>query len=147
MVDTPFPPQRSTGALLLVIIFVLGMVGGAALFYLGQRSVGGSPPARADRGGPPPPDPLAHMVRTLDLDAAQRVQIRTILDRYRLDMDGMLEASRREIREVLDEDQQAQFDTLRPPRRGPGGPGGRPPGPPRRGGPPRGKRPPGGERP
>jgi Spy/CpxP family protein refolding chaperone len=135
MDETPFPPRRSTGALLLIVIFVLGMVGGASLFYIGQRSVGGSRPPYEDRGGPPPRDPLSHMTQTLDLDAEQREQIRAILDQYRGEMDEMLEASRLEIRDVLNPEQQTQFDSLRPQRLGPGGPGGHRP--------PRGKRPPG----
>ena len=133
MGETPFPPRRSTGALLLIVIFVLGMVGGASLFYLGQRSVGGDRPPRDAHNGPPPPDPLTHMSRTLELDEQQREQIREILDRYREQMDGMLEASRHEIREVLDPEQQARFDSMRPPRPGrerPGGPPRRRPPPP-----------------
>jgi Spy/CpxP family protein refolding chaperone len=134
-----------TGKALVLIgaIFLLGMVAGASLFYVGQRSVASANPPPAQQGPPergprqergqPPPGPLEDMTRRFGLTDDQQTRIREILARYRGEMDGMLEASRLEIREVLTDEQREQFDTMRPPR--PGGhrppPGQRPP--PRRG--------------
>jgi hypothetical protein len=122
---------RGRGVILVTAIFILGLVCGAALFYLGQRSLG--PPGRIV--GPPPPAPLDDMTRELGLDPDQRREIRTLLDEQRVRLHELLEASRREIRAVLRPDQQQRFDDLRPPRPGPPGPPGPPPpGSPRPGG-------------
>jgi len=129
-------PSRTKGYLLLGVVFVLGLICGAALFYTGQRSVTPRGPE-----GHPPGRPLDRMSRELNLDPDQRRAIREILDGQRIRFDEVLEDSREAIREVLSPSQQQQFDALRPP--GPGLPGG-PPGhrPPPPGHPPPGHPPP-----
>jgi hypothetical protein len=125
MADIGMGPARSKGIMLLAAIFILGMVCGAALFYMGQRSIGlpGAPPRPQE--GPPPPAPLDHMSRMLDLDPGQREAIRHLLDEQRIRLEGFLEESRQEIRALLRPDQQRRFDDMRPPR--PPQPGGPPP--------------------
>jgi hypothetical protein len=108
-------PSKRKGVLLIGVVFVLGMICGAALFVMGQRSVGFRRPP-----GPPPGHPLDRLSRELNLDDAQREEIRTILDGQRARLDAVLEDSRHAIRAVLRPDQQERFDDLRPPR--PGGP-------------------------
>ena len=127
--------------MLLVAVFVLGAVCGAALFYLGQRSV---QPAHRLAGGPPD-HPMARMTRELDLDPEQRAAIREILDEQRAQLGAFLEGSREKIREVLRPEQQELFDTMRPadPARPAGPPPGRRPPPPGHRPPPRGEHPPG----
>jgi hypothetical protein len=117
-------PSRSKGILLLTVIFILGMICGASLFYMGQRSIGmpGPPP------GPPPPAPLDHMSRELNLDPEQRMAIDRLLGEQRIRLEEFLEGSRLEIRALLRPDQQRRFDDLRPPRPEP--PGHQPPPPP-----------------
>jgi len=123
---------------LLVAVFVLGAVCGAALFYLGQRSV---QPAHRLAGGPPD-HPMARMTRELGLDPEQQAAIREILDEQRAQLGAFLEGSREKIREVLRPEQQELFDTMRP--ADPARPAGPPPGhrPPPRGGHPQGYPPP-----
>jgi hypothetical protein len=116
-------PARGKGVFLLTAIFILGMICGAALFYMGQRSIGvpGPPP------GPPPPAPLDHMSRELNLDPEQLRAIDALLGEQRIRLDEFLEGSRQEIRALLRPDQQRRFDDMRPPR--PAQPGHRPPAP------------------
>jgi Spy/CpxP family protein refolding chaperone len=124
MADLTQGSTRRTAAALLVAVFVLGAVCGAALFYLGQRSVR---PAHREAGGPPGPDhPMARMTRDLDLDPEQRAAIREILEEQRVQLGTFLEGSREKIREVLRPDQQERFDVMRP--ADPAHPGGPPPG-------------------
>jgi len=124
-------PGRATGILLLGVVVVLGMISGAALFYIGQRSIGFPPPM-----GPPPDHPMDRLARYLDLDADQQRAIEEILDEQRVRLDLVLEESREAIRAVLRPDQQERFDNMRPPgpHRRPGRrpPPGAPPPPPRR---------------
>ena len=130
-------PTRRTAAALLVVVFVLGAVCGASLFYLGQRSVKMRPPEHPP-GAPGPDHPLARLTRQLDLDDEQRAAIHEILEEQRMQLRIFLDDSREKIREVLRPDQQARFDEMRP--ADPAHPGGPPPG--HRPPPPRGHRPP-----
>jgi Spy/CpxP family protein refolding chaperone len=118
------PPDRSRGVLIAAVIFLLGLLSGAAGFYLGQRSFF----AQRGWGGPGGPHPgggLERLTRELKLDADQRRKIEAILA-------------------VLTPEQQAVFDKM------PHDHGGRhgwrsdlPPAPPPPGGPPP-EQPPGG---
>jgi len=136
MADFTEGPTRRTAAALLVAVFVLGAVCGAALFYLGQRSVRPAHPEAAGRLGPD--HPMARMTRELDLDPEQREAIHEILEEQREQLGAFLEGSREKIREVLRPEQQERFDVMRP--ADPAHPGGPPPG--HRPPPPPGHRPP-----
>jgi len=137
-------PTRMRALVFLGVVFLLGMVSGASLFFLGQRSVEPRLPPR-----PPQAGPLGRLSQELQLEPDQRRAIRTILDTQRERLHEVLEDSRQEIRAALDPEQREQFDEMRPPRPD-GPPPGFPPHPPpprgreRRGGPPppRGDRPP-----
>lgn len=124
--------SRMKVVLALGLIFTLGLVCGAALFFLGQRSI--------DRPrGPehPPGHPMERLNRTLGLDEEQHAEVRAILDEQRVRLDAVLEDSRQRIREVLSPEQQEIFDEIRPQR----------PGPPEGHRPPHGHLPPPGHRP
>jgi Spy/CpxP family protein refolding chaperone len=137
------PPDRSRGVLIAAVIFLLGLLSGAAGFYLGQRSFF----AQRGWGGPGGPHPgggLERLTRELKLDADQRRKIEAILEGRRGRMQQFLEEGRAEIRAVLTPEQQAVFDKM------PHDHGGRhgwrsdlPPAPPPPGGPPP-EQPPGG---
>jgi Spy/CpxP family protein refolding chaperone len=106
------PPDRSRGVLIAAVIFLLGLLSGAAGFYLGQRSFF---PPRFGWGGPGGPHPgggLERLTRELKLDADQRRKIETILDGRRGRMQQFLEEGRAEIRAVLTPEQQAIFDKM-----------------------------------
>ena len=127
------PPDRSRGILLAAVIFLLGLLSGAAGFYLGQRSFF---PPRFGWGGHRPGAGLDHLTRELKLDADQRRKIETILEGRRGRMQQFLEEGRAEIRAILTPEQQAIFDKMPHDRGGWRGwrpdlsPGGPPPGPP-----------------
>jgi Spy/CpxP family protein refolding chaperone len=136
MAETAPNPARSKGLALIAVVFLLGMVCGASLFYLGQRSVQGFPGSRPQayelddrRRGGPRGGPSERIFDGLGLDAEQKDRVASVLRESRTRMNRLLEESRVEIRDLLTEEQQEKFDELRPPRR-------------RRGRPPWGKGPP-----
>jgi Spy/CpxP family protein refolding chaperone len=96
-------PSRGLAAALLLAVFLAGAGAGAAGLALGQRAFGHE--GRRSR-------PLERLSRELDLDAAQRRQVREILLRQRERMRPLFEETRQEIRAVLHPDQQARFDAL-----------------------------------
>ena len=106
------PPDRWRAVLLVAVIFMLGLLSGAAGFYLGQRSF--FPPrfGWAGPGGPRPGGGLDHLTRELKLDADQRRKIEAILEGRRGRMQQFLEEGRSEIRALLTPDQQAIFDKM-----------------------------------
>lgn len=118
MADTGYEPARRTGALLLVAVFLLGLVCGAALLFLGQRSVGElrRPGARPDRPGIE--HRSGHLLRELDLDEGQREKVLEIMREDRQKIHAILEETRLEIRALLGPEQQEIFDRMRP--EGPG---------------------------
>jgi Spy/CpxP family protein refolding chaperone len=122
---------RLRGALLLGVVFVLGLVCGAALFYTGQRSVGfwthdpSPPPMRHERM-------FRHIARQLDMDEEQVEKMREVLDRSHTEVRAVLEDAHAELRSMLRPDQLERFDELHAGRHEPGH---RP-----FGGPPRGRR-------
>jgi Spy/CpxP family protein refolding chaperone len=157
MAETWAGSERTRGLFLLGVVFLLGMVCGAALFYLGQRSM--MPPRLAGqwRDGPHPGAGLERLSRELDLDPDQRRKIEEILAERRSRMQKFVADGRSEIRDILRPEQQKIFDAMphdRPGRHGwrPGpapddqlpGP---PPGPPPDGEPGPGPEPPAPERP
>jgi Spy/CpxP family protein refolding chaperone len=103
------PPDRSRGVLLVAVIFLLGLLSGAAGFYVGQRSLF---PPRFGWGGPRGGGGLDHLTRELKLDADQRTKIEAILEGRRGRMQQFLEEGRAEIRAVLTPEQQAIFDKM-----------------------------------
>jgi len=109
------PTRRSGGTLAVLGVFVLGLVCGAALFFaaarLAERRALPFVPRLEERGGRMA---IAHMVRELDLDAAQREQVRAVIERSRGEVADVLERSRAEIRALLRPDQQEKFDRMRP---------------------------------
>ena len=107
--DEPIDPPRSRGVLLVAVIFLLGLLSGAAGFYVGQRSIF---PPRFGWGGARAGGGLDHLTRELKLDAEQRRKIEAILDGRRARMQQFLEEGRSEIRAVLTPDQQAIFDKM-----------------------------------
>ena len=134
-------PTRTRGLLLLGVVFVLGMVCGATLFYLGQRSM--LPPRAFGPDGPHSGAGLDRLTRDLNLDPEQRKKIEAILEGRRARMQQFLEQGRSEIRDILRPDQQKTFDALPhdhggrhgwragpPPEPPPDGTPGPPPGPP-----------------
>jgi hypothetical protein len=119
MADSGHEPARRTGALLLLTVFLLGLVCGAALLFLGQRS------ARVVRGGERPRiDRPGHergpgpMLRELGLDEKQRERVLEIMREDRQEIHAILEETRLEIRSLLGPEQQEIFDRMRP--EGPG---------------------------
>jgi uncharacterized membrane protein len=117
-------PRRSTGLLLIGVVFVLGMVCGASLFYLGQASVrrdgpgplDGPPPPRAGRpnvGAPAGEQSMMRMFGELDLTPEQRERIQHIMRHSRGEVREVVERSREEIRALLDDGQREAFDRMR----------------------------------
>ena len=106
------PPDRSRAVLLVAVIFLLGLLSGAAGFYVGQRSI--FPPrfGWGGAGGPHPGGGLDRLTRELKLDADQRKKIEAILAGRRERMQQFLEEGRSEIRAVLTPEQQAIFDKM-----------------------------------
>jgi Spy/CpxP family protein refolding chaperone len=100
---SPGTPSRGLAAALLLAVFLAGAGAGAAGLALGQRAFG----HEGRRGRP-----LERLSRELDLDAAQRREIRDILLRQRARMRPLFEETRQQIRALLRPDQQARFDAL-----------------------------------
>ena len=124
---------RMGATLALLSTFALGMIAGAALLHIGQRSVH---EWRRPAAGPPPGvPPMEHLSRALNLDDDQTRKIRAVLGESRERMRAEVDSTRERIRRVLTPEQQTRFDAMRPPPPPPppppGGPGqGFPPGPP-----------------
>jgi len=131
---------RLLTAVLLVATFAVGVVTGVGLCHwlVGHR-------------GPPPPPPMMGPipVEELGLSVEQRQQVREIMDRYRPELEAVLqetyprvreinERMEKEVRGVLTAEQQSRLDDIRSRRPPP------PPPPPHPGAPPPGPRPPGG---
>ena len=110
-------PARLRAVLVLVLTFVAGLVCGAAVLRIGARAFG-PPGFPGDRARGVDRRPMDHLARALDLDEAQRAQIRGLLGDQRERMEALLEESRQEIRNVLRPDQRERFDRMRPEHRG-----------------------------
>ncbi len=115
--------SKTSATLLLVLTFILGGITGAVSFSLYRHHVNDGRPHR---------DIVSELAKSLQLDAAQRDEIRRIMDqsreRYRaldqqtkreyeaarLQMRPQYEAIRQEtrqqIRQILHEDQKARFE-------------------------------------
>lgn len=125
MDETALKPTRSTGLILIAVVFLLGMVCGASLFYLGQRSVLGRQAIRPLQsrgfGGPPggehPERAIERLSTELGLDPEQRQQIAAVLRESRMRVHQLVEESHAEIGELLTEEQKKRLDELLPRRR------------------------------
>ncbi len=107
---------RLRGAGLLLSIFLMGMIAGASIFYVGQRSVGDRAGRPGQRGSDPKPlHPLDRMARELNLSTEQHEKLRALLDGHKEQLETLLEDSRVAIREILTKEQREQFDQMRPP--------------------------------
>ncbi len=105
---------RKKGFLLLGVVFLLGVVCGGALVFIGVRTL---VPRGPRHGGP---HPIEGISRHLDLNEKQAEKIRAILDETRHEIDVISLESRDRIREVLTPEQLEKFDEMRSRfRRGP----------------------------
>ena len=113
--------SRRRGMVLVLVVFILGLVCGAALTIIGMRSVGpprspGHPdgrPAEMRRG-------FERMADELDLSEEQRRAIREIFKRSRHEIQQVTKESGEEIRQLLTEEQREEFDRMRERRGAPG---------------------------
>jgi hypothetical protein len=113
--------SRRRGLVLVLVVFILGLVCGAALTIIGIRSVGprrlpGHPdarPAEMRRG-------FDRMNEELGLDQDQRIAVREIFERSRGEIRKITRESGEEIREILTEEQRTKFDRMRDRRGAPG---------------------------
>ena len=106
------PPARAQGLLLLGVVFLLGLVCGAALLHLGERAFGF--PRWRGFGLHARHEGLAleRLSEDLKLDADQKRRLGEILHERRERMEKFLEESRAEMRALLRPDQQGLFDGL-----------------------------------
>jgi hypothetical protein len=136
---------RRRGLALMLVVFVLGLVCGAALSVIVIRSVMPDRPwigSRAVGLGPGGPG-FERMAERLGLTDEQRRLVHAELENTRREVHRLVRESGDRIRAVLDEDQARRFEEMRrhagPRRRRPGpgplrdepppGPGGAPPPP------------------
>jgi hypothetical protein len=112
--------SRRHGLLLLAVVFLLGLVCGAAVFATVDRIIDIRQPPRPPEG---PDRHLGRLARELDLDEDQKQRMREILGESRLRMHAVMRETREELRQVLRPDQLEKFDELQ--RRRPFGPRGR----------------------
>ena len=132
MADPAQESLRPRAVFLVLVVFALGLVAGAAIWFLAGRVIA----HRAWRGhGGPGGPPLEHLSRELKLDSEQRRKVEAIFERHRARFREILDDAHREIREILRPDQRERFDSLLPQHPGPWDEGG-PPGPPEGPGPP-----------
>lgn len=94
----------------VLAIFSLGIVFGFAIAFAIAHHLRPGPFGHGHG-----PHHVERMMRDLDLDADQQVQVRAILERRHATMRALLEEARLEIRTVLRPDQQERFDRMRPP--------------------------------
>lgn len=114
MGSPPAAATRKRGFLLLAVVFLIGVVCGGALVFIGVRTL---VPRVPRHGGP---HPIEDIARHLDLDDKQTAKIRAILDETREQIDTISLVSRDRIREVLTPEQLEKFDEMRSRmRRGP----------------------------
>lgn len=98
---------RWQGLLLLGLVFVLGMICGSALLFMGFHHLGWKPRIH---GGGRDHHPMQMMSRHLELDEEQIDQVHAILERSRGRVHEVMRESRDEIREVLTPQQRERFD-------------------------------------
>ena len=110
----------------VLLVFLLGALAGAAVVHrVDRQSVEA---VLAGRGGATADLIVRRLTRSLDLDPAQRDQVRAIVTETRRDIveirkpvqakiEEALERSRGRVREILRPDQQEKFDRIQSERR------------------------------
>jgi hypothetical protein len=113
--------SRRRGLVLVLVIFILGLVCGAALTIIGIRSVGPGRPVGYPDGRPVEMRRgFERMTEELGLNEDQRVAIREIFERSRKQIGEITRVSGDQIREILTEEQRQKFDRMRDRRGRPG---------------------------
>ena len=114
---------RTIGALLLAAVFAAGLLGGTAVARATETR-GQADDAGCDRGPDDARRRHSSMLDSLDLSAAQRASVDSILEVRRGQIDGfwegegarlraLVDSARAEVRAVLTPEQRARYDTLR----------------------------------
>jgi len=116
MAEIASEPGRARATSLLVVVFLIGAVCGAAVWIIAERVLEGP------RVGllPPHRPPFERIARQLDLDENQRREIRRILERSGLKVREALDEAHDEIRDLLTPEQRERFDAMRSRHRRPG---------------------------
>lgn len=110
----------------VLLVFLLGALGGAAVMHRVDRQ--GVEAVLSGRGGATVDLIVRRLTRSLDLDPAQRDQVRAIVTETRRDIVGIrkpvqaqveatIERSRARVREILRPDQREKFDRIQAERR------------------------------
>jgi hypothetical protein len=134
---------KMVATIIVVVAFIAGLLVGAVSDRIWLFRHGGGP--ERHRGNGLMADRIVdRLTHELNLNAAQKEQVATIVAAHGKRIEGVwsnvrpqirqeIDATNREISTVLTPEQREKFEKLRMklgPRRGPGGPGGGPPGPP-----------------
>ncbi len=118
--------KRWKSILGVLLIFLLGALAGAAVVHrVGRQSVEA---VLSGRGGATVDLAVRRLTRSLDLDPAQRYQVRAIVTETRRDIveirkpvqaqvEEVFERSRSRVRAILRPDQQEKFDRIQAERR------------------------------
>jgi Spy/CpxP family protein refolding chaperone len=110
----------------VLLVFLLGALAGAAVVHRFDRQ--GVEAVLSGRGGATVDLIVRRLTRSLDLDPAQRDQVRAIVTETRRDIVGIrkpvqaqveaaIERSRARVREILRPDQREKFDRIQAERR------------------------------
>jgi uncharacterized membrane protein len=113
--------SKTSAAMVLVCVFLMGGIAGAVTFYLLRNHVIAAGP----RGGPPPGprDIVEQMAKDLKLEGDQKDRLRAILtqgrerlkalsQQYDPQYQAIRDETRRSIRLILHDDQKAQFEKI-----------------------------------
>jgi hypothetical protein len=101
---------RLMSSFVLVGVFAAGALFGAALL----RFMGPHPALHDGRPPGPPGGPIEAMTHELDLDAAQRDQLRAIADAHRAELEAIMRDTQPKLRIVLDAIETEMTPNLRP---------------------------------
>ena len=118
--------KRWKSILGVLVVFLLGALAGAAVVHRVDRQ--GAEGILSGRGGATADLIVRRLSRSLDLDPAQRDQVRTIVTETRREIieirkpvqaqvEATIERSRARVRAILRPDQQEKFDRIRSERR------------------------------
>ncbi len=113
--------SKTSAAMVLLLVFVMGGIAGAVTFYLFRAHVAADTP----RVGPPPGshDIVEQMAKDLKLDADQKERLRAIITQGREKLKALSQQydpqekairneTRQSIRQILHDDQRAQFEKI-----------------------------------
>jgi Spy/CpxP family protein refolding chaperone len=118
--------KRWKSILGVLLVFLLGALAGAAVVHRVDRQ--GAEGILSGRGGATADLIVRRLSRSLDLDSAQRDQVRAIVTETRREIieirkpvqaqvEATIERSRARVRAILRPDQQEKFDRIRSERR------------------------------